>query len=342
MSAASQIGWRRYDEIVERVNAPHKYTILLREHPLYLQGYGPVRHRARYRNSVPAPSAPLYDGGPRLGLGASPVSTIVGGGGSVAAAYGAAPLTSAIGLSTAAIPVVGAAIAAGVAIFAGLWAAHERRLKEAQNENQAVNQGVAGVDEAVKTINQAYNSGQATAAQCIQALEQVEANFWSEVAGVIQPGRNACEASPSGSANCDAVDSQTACSGGSGAACCVGCSDLFSTGPQPANIAPYGSIYYGIAGAIICLQQGGGQSLMQQIVASKYGVTSRAAYTLNWQAPPASTSAPGTAVSNVASNLATGVVTGITSGVSDVAQLAGTGSPLLLLAAAALAAYLFL
>lgn len=333
MSAGAQLGWRRFDEIVERVNAPHRYTILLREHPLYLQGYSPVRHRVRFTHSVRVPKSPLYDGG--LGA-ANPVGTVIGAGGSIAASQAGA-ITSAIGLSTAAIPFVGAAIAAGAAIFAGLWAAHERRLQEAKNENQAVNAALSGVDQAVKTINQAFNSGQATAAQCIQALQQVEQNYWAEVAGVIQPGRNACQASPSGGANCDAVNAKTACSGGSGAACCVGCSDLFSTGPQPASVDQFGTVYYGIAGAVIVLQQGGGTSVMPSVAASKYGVTSRSGYSLTWKAPAVSSANSGASNVSAAVDQLTG---GLTTAVSDITS--GNYSGLLLLGIAALAAYMFL
>lgn len=337
---SSNLTWRRYDEVVEQIHGKGKYTILLRQHPLYLQGYGPVRHQARYRNSVLAPKVPLYNGGLGLGATSNPVSTAVASGGAVGAALigaNAGAISSAIGISAAAVPVIGAAVAAVAAIFAGLWSAHEQRLQEAKSENQAVNNGVAGVDQAIKTINSAYNSGQATAAQCIQALQQVEANFWSEVAGVIQPGRNACDASPSGSANCSAVNATTACSGSSGAACCVGCSDLFSTGPQPAEVSPYGSVYYGIAGAILVLQQGSGTSVMQSISASKYGVTSRAAYQLTWN-PPAVASTSSSATSGDVSSAIDELTGGLTTAVSDAET--GNFSGLLLLGAAALAAYL--
>jgi hypothetical protein len=190
----------------------------------------------------------------------------------------------ALGLTGAAAGAAVAGIGAVVAIGAALWAAHEQRKKQATNENAAVNVGVQGFDQDIRTVNQAYNSRQIDAPSAIQLVQQVLAQYWALVTPVIQPGRNGC----SGGQACPPVTSTSPCSGSIGAACCVGCYDLAGNGPQPHvfqpseggdGVTPY---YFGVGGTIQVLSQGGGRVLYQEVFGSKYGGRDRPAYILTW------------------------------------------------------------
>lgn len=179
-----------------------------------------------------------------------------------------------------AIPIAGVAIAAAGAIFGALMAAHAARMKQATDENSAVNIGIQGFDRDVKTVSDAVNAKQLTVAQGIQYLMQVKANYWALVTPKIQPGRNGC----AGGANCpggqigkrsDAgggggcMTGQCKCTGTIGAACCVGCNMV--NGAIANLIALYQSGKSG--GANVC-----------QVFASKYGGADRAGYVVNYVA----------------------------------------------------------
>jgi len=183
-------------------------------------------------------------------------------------------------LSGTAVNAISGGVGALVGIFASLWSAHEQRLKAATQENTAVNAGVSGFDQAVQTINSAYNNDSATPAECVAALQQVMANYWAEVTPVIQSGRNGC----AGGAACPSPTQpgpnaaaggyygvgsigNTYCSGDEGAACCVGCVDL----------AP------SIQNCIKAIQNGGGNAAIYAVGASSYGTVARPTYILNFK-----------------------------------------------------------
>jgi hypothetical protein len=86
---------------------------------------------------------------------------------------------------------VGAASAA-IGIFAGLWAAHEKRISQAKDENTAVTLAQQQVDEVVKTVFQYMNSHQATPDQGRAMLTQAWSMYWQIIGNHIQPGRNGC------------------------------------------------------------------------------------------------------------------------------------------------------
>lgn len=181
----------------------------------------------------------------------------------------------------AAAPTLGASLAtAGISSAIGiigsiggaLLAAHTARLKAAQSENAAVATIIAPYDADIRNIVNAYNSGQATAAQCVAALQQMDQN----IVAYLKSGVKA-----SGTAWSDATGSQGKCDKTCTAGCCV---------------------YYGDLGPPLSLLQiamgGGGNSLWQQndprfseqpggyvitvpqVFASKYGGTNRPSYTL--------------------------------------------------------------
>jgi hypothetical protein len=205
--------------------------------------------------------------------------------GAAGAIGSSAKVLGAIGVGANFVPVVGTAVAAVAAIASALLAGHATRLKQATDENSAMNLGVVGYDEGMQTINAAYNNRQIDGPSAIQLVQSVMAMYWQEVTPHIQPGRNGC----SGGAACPPWPATgNGCSGDIGAACCVGCYDL-AGGPSTAvlpvssggdGVNPY---YYGAQGTILALQHGGNlQVVYQSVVGSKYGGKARAGYRLSW------------------------------------------------------------
>jgi hypothetical protein len=96
----------------------------------------------------------------------------------------------ALGMSAAtAVPVIGAAIGAAVAIGAALLAAHKARLQGATNENQAVDQYVPVFDSFVKQVTDAYNAKQIPASQCAQLCQQFDQAIYQAFRGFVgHPG----------------------------------------------------------------------------------------------------------------------------------------------------------
>lgn len=174
------------------------------------------------------------------------------------------------------------AAAAPIAIKAGiqaisliggaLLAAHTARLKAAQSENAAVATIIAPYDADIRNIVNAYNSGQASAAQCIAALQQMDQN----IVAYLKSGVKA-----SGTAWSDATGSQGKCDKTCTAGCCVYYGDL---GP------PLSLLQIAMGGSGNSLwqqndprwseQPGGYVITVPQVFASKYGGTNRPSYTL--------------------------------------------------------------
>lgn len=284
------------------------------ETPMHLIGYGSRALRPFHTHRVSAPSVPFHS------LGYM-------GDGSAAAAQGtkmAAPVAGTVVTSLAASAgwgawagPVGAAVAVGIGLIAGLLAAHALRAKQAKNENSAVNIGVSGFDSDLRKIQQAFSSGQADLSTSVQAAQLVLQNYFSLVTPTIQPGRNGCN----GGASCPSPASDTAassyCKGNIGAACCVGCIDIV-----PSVLGP--------DGVIAALQgqstapEGHNVAKIRKVFPSKYGAKQRDAYALTFDSPASSVTA-GSAVSAIEQSL------GI-----------GSGSSLVPIALVAVAAFLLL
>src|SRR5271155_983592 len=181
-----------------------------------------------------------------------------------------------IGTALNAIPVAGPAIGAAFkALSSVLLAASAARAKAATTENAAVAAGIPGWDSAVGQIASSFNSGAISYTQAQTLFAQTLTNFWSEMQGKIQSGRNGCNygancppsTNPSSDQSTAIVGAATYCSGSIGAACCVGCADL--------------------ALSVANLQWAVGQAaktgspanaFIQTVFASKYGGANRAAY----------------------------------------------------------------
>jgi hypothetical protein len=296
------------------------HSVAAPEIPLHLLGYGnPNAPRLHAPQTVHASQVPLY----LRGLGVVPGQIVA------ASAPAAGAITSGLISSSAAAGSawgaaagpIGAAVGVVVGLIGGLLAGHEIRAKQARNENQAVNIGVAGFDSDLKQIWQAYKSGQIDSAGALQAVEQtLMPGYYTVVVPQIQPGRNGCQ----GGAYCppDTSPARQPCQGNIGAACCVGCYQLQYSVSGPNGVI---AAIQGTSGS-----SGGPHVADIHIVApSKYGVQMRAAYTLDFTPPslaslPAGASSSGDALSAISSAFTT----------------AGSGSSLLpWLALGALAVY---
>lgn len=182
---------------------------------------------------------------------------------------------------SSAIPIVGAAVSLVASV---LIAQSQKRAKEAQNENQAVANGVPGWDAAVSQIVAGYNNGTLSVANVQALLATVMSNFWNETGPQIQPGRNGCNSG----ANCADGETYTAnairtgeggfsggpnlggyCSGNIGAACCVGCVNLQLSADN-------------MSWAVAQADRSGTatSAYVTPVDASKYGGVNRAAYTV--------------------------------------------------------------
>jgi hypothetical protein len=235
------------------------------------------------------PTLQLTGGGTSAPLAGANTGTLaITAGVSVGTAAVSTPASfAAMGLSGAAAGAALAGIGAVVAIGAALWQAHEQRLRQAKDENSAMNLGVKGIDADFAVINRAYNSRQLSPSDAINLLQQAWAHYWALVTPHIQPGRNGCQ----GGASCPPWPaSGNGCSGSIGAACCVGCYSLMGADDfksaealGPDNAIGGQGYYIGVKGAMNVIAHGGGVSLMQKVYASKYGGTTRNAYVLRWQ-----------------------------------------------------------
>jgi hypothetical protein len=190
-----------------------------------------------------------------------------------------------------AIPVAGPAIGAAFkALSSVLLAASAARAKAATSENAAVAAAIPGWDTAVGQIAAAYNNGSITYTQAQQLFVTTIQNYWAEMQGKIQSGRNGCNYG----ANCPPVPSPTAansfndtagqvyqaggganyCSGSIGAACCVGCADL---------VLSVSNLQWAVAQAA---KTGNPSSaFIQTVFASKYGGANRPSYQVTFTPP---------------------------------------------------------
>src|SRR5271170_1491760 len=73
-----------------------------------------------------------------------------------------------------------------------LLSASQARGKAAEAENAAVALGLPGWDQAIQLIASAYNGGCISSTQAQTLFAQSLTNFWAEMQGKIQSGRNGC------------------------------------------------------------------------------------------------------------------------------------------------------
>ena len=271
---------RRFDGKGQAMRVQH--AVAAPEIPLYQSGDLTPRRppRRRMQHTIVAPETPIY----QLGYLGVEASQVVGASAAPAGAATTAALTAAAAGSGAAYGAwagpIGAGVGAVIGIIAGLLGKHALRAKQARNENSAVNIGVSGFDSDLRQIQQAFKSGQISAQDAIQAIEQTAMpGYWTVVTPQIQPGRNGCNSGSSCPPDTSAQGVQP-CHGNIGAACCVGCYQL-----EPSITGPSG-VLAALSGQ--SQSKGGPYTADIHIVAgSSYGASTRGAYTLDFTPPVA-------------------------------------------------------
>jgi hypothetical protein len=204
---------------------------------------------------------------------------------------------------------IGAAIGLASNIIQSQLAQHTARLKDAQNENEAVDQVVPAFDADMKAIAQAFNTG-TPVNECIEALIQVDTNVYSYMhslvgkTGTAWGGPTTAEIgegiNPEYSAACDKT-----CT----VACCVYLNDL-----RPSI---FGRVDGNPDGMIPIMQRGGGTAIILGVSAppSQYGNYSRPQYTIELSQPPESIASQvlGQPLATTGSTSQSGVLAALTS-----------------------------
>lgn len=297
--------WKQFDEQVIERSGGGRYKILLRENPFGLAGLG---------SGAPSGLGPWTLVGPAV---------VAPSGGTAASVALSSASGASMGLAVGGP--IGAGIGAIAGAIAGAWAAHAARAKGATTENAAMNSAVIAFDTSIKAVFAGANSGQITGSQAAGLCQTIMQSYWAGMAP-FQTGPGRADASHGGAA-CGTLNPGGPCIGMIGgpkcnsactAGCCVGCQDLYPT----------------ILSAIAVFNSTTGGSITAcNVSGSGYGGQTRAAYTLTYT-PPAATTAAGLA--NTASSLLTNPVGALTSTADSV-----DGIPLwAILAGAGLAIYL--
>jgi hypothetical protein len=162
----------------------------------------------------------------RLGANLAPLAasapTVAAGVGTQAAV--SAGIIGAGSALSVAIPVAGAALAV---VVGALLAAHAKRVADAKSENQNLTDLIPTVINAISQVFQQANSGAATPAQAIAAMQQIQQGYWQSVAAFENaPGQ---AGGPSKCANLSFAQwskmttNPTACDKSCTASCCIGC-----------------------------------------------------------------------------------------------------------------------
>jgi hypothetical protein len=228
-------------------------------------------------------------------LGSSSVDSLITKAPSIAASTGTsiAVSTGAIAAGSAlsiALPVIGIVLGA---VLGSLFAAHEARVKGATTENEVLNSLIPTVTSALQSIFSSLNSGDATPAQAIAALQALQQQYWQEVAGVetgagqgggpqkcttksgagLHITGTASVQDPPGSSysGYGPVSMDSSCT----ASCAVGCMWIAS--------------WCNVGAALI--NAGGGTVTFDGVVGNKYGLTNYPDVTISYTPPAASSAA---------------------------------------------------
>lgn len=181
-------------------------------------------------------------------------------------------------MATAALAITQSAIST----FTGLWQGHVIRARNATTENQAVTQIIPQWDAMFQEIIQAYNSGEATRDQALQALDLMDQQTQQELHSFVGKPGTAWDNVPPQRCGDPAA---TICT----KTCTVGCCVYKAYLSRPLDCA------------FKAIQSGTARSVTRgSIQGSKYGLPDFPAYTLQIAVPSASASGTGTLDSTLA------------------------------------------
>jgi len=191
------------------------------------------------------------------------------------------------------------AVTAGINLASSLaklgfsaFAQHTARLKGATNENQALDQIIPAFDADLKEIVEAFNGGEATEAECVEALQEVDNNVLKYALSLVGPPGTAWNAPKNLGSQVNASYSAT-CDKGCTVSCCVYLNDL-----RPAIYGRFvGSGAFQeftnqpqiVGGLIEAIQNGSGTVKVITVakpVNTAYGNYQRAGYSFTIKKPP--------------------------------------------------------
>jgi hypothetical protein len=245
-------------------------------------------------------NARLYLGHGRVYLGSGIAQTGINAGISYGASQAATAATTAgFSLLGTAIPVVGTIFGA---LLGGILAAHAARVAGAKNENAALNSLVPQIQADIQQIAAAYNSGQITPDQAIQALQTVQQSFWSTMAPFEKnpgqaggPGTCTSTGTQKGAAGTP-MTSTVKCDKSHTASTCVGCIWINNYVDQFTQLIQKGAV--------------GTFQLQGPIEGNGYGFVGAPAMSITLRTPP-----PASAISAAAGGI-TGLLAGSGTGLS--------------------------
>jgi hypothetical protein len=156
-----------------------------------------------------------------------------------------------------------------------LLAQHTARLKDAKDENNAVNQIIPAFDADVTQIAAAYNTGTHSLDECVAAVEAVDAQILAYLQTQVgKPGT--------------AWDGSGKCGKQCTVGCCVYYNNLHSAlyGPQGQPYNGNLAAANGANGFIPVMLAGGGVVVIPKVYSSKYGLQARSGYTITLKQAP--------------------------------------------------------
>jgi hypothetical protein len=204
-----------------------------------------------------------------------------------------------------------AAVGAGISVAKlaiTALAAHTARLKDAQQENEAMAALIPAWDADIQAIVAAYNSGDYTASACIAAAQAVDTQSFNYLRGLVGKAGTAWGGPTTSSIGYGNRPIYSAtCNKSCTAACCVYLNDLrpgiYGRGGLGSAYQPWQTSSGSVTGLIELLQSGSGVLKIITIAApaSKYGDFSRTGYTLTLTKPSAVHEVQGTLAKTIAS-----------------------------------------
>jgi hypothetical protein len=171
-----------------------------------------------------------------------------------------------------AIPIIGSVIGA---VLGGLEAAHQKRIKEATDENTAVLGAVKQVDQVIAVAFNKANSGEISPSQAAAIIDRGWEMYWEIIGNHVQPGRNGCE---NGSKIPDYAGA-----GSIHAGAYFGCPDSGNFMSDWGSACCIGStVKASLANCKWALQHPGQSAPIFKIFANKYGFPGRASYRVQY------------------------------------------------------------
>lgn len=202
------------------------------------------------------------------------------------------------------------AVAAGVMSLIASFAQHTQRLRDAKNENAALDQLIPAFDADIQVVAQAFNQG-ASPQDCINALIAIDTNAYNYLRAQLgKPNTPGLPGVAWGGPSSQSIGYNinpsypATCNMNCTAGCCVYLNDLRPAifGRQVGSAyGPYQNAPGIVGGMIEAIQKGGGTVHVIPVASppnKNYGNYQRASYDITLKAPPAGTNVSDIALSS--------------------------------------------